>query len=422
MLNIGESGLLQRDYNQKLAIAINFAAVSHNLATKQKWQGSVMEGRIMTTYMNSISAGTDGGVYPTSSQPTLLRTLTGRKFLYASADLTWGILAASSQGENSWGQPIEYITKNLAKAVSKWKNGFFFGAGTGIVGRLISTSGTTDIRIRAYGASRDAIGLSLIWDKNTYEVWNAAGTTQRVGLLSIAGRRAVPTASPSEISVDLTSGTTLPASITAGDIIVWRNSLGLVPDGLQSLINDDTSGTLQGITFSSDLSSHSWVSTVNSNGGNLRPLQPSHFRSLTEGIFTRCGEERPAGNKVIAFPSQMTNFADMYEGELRIAPSDDVVGSGAKTINTPFGQLELEPDVDCPPTTLFDADMTQIEHCVQMPLGFVNPVYGSSGMFQSSSTSAVLGARMIEIAQYRIQERKTSGKITDLAFEYESNY
>jgi hypothetical protein len=57
-----------------------------------------------------------------------------------------------------------------------------------------------------------------------------------------------------------------------------------------------------------------------------------------------------------------------------------------------------------------------------MPLGFVNPVYGSNGMFQSSMTSAVLAGRMIEIAQYRIQERKTSGKITDLSYAYTSNY
>jgi hypothetical protein len=422
VFNLAESNILQRDFNQRLAIAINFAAQSYNLAQKKKWQGSVMEGRIQTTYMNSISGGTDGGDYPASNFPTLVKTFTGRKFIYASADLTYGILAASQQGENSWGQPIEFLTRNLSKSLAKFKNGFFFGAGTGIVGRLMTTAGTTDIRIRAYGSGRDAIGLSLIWDKNSYDVYSSDGTTKRVGQLSIAGRRSVPTDDPTEISVDLVSGTTLPAAVSSGDIIVWKNSLGLIPDGLQSLINDDTSGTFQGVTFSDDISSHSYVSTVIGNSGNLRPMQPSHWRALSEGIYTRSGEERPKANKVIAFPSQMTNFADMYEGELRFTANDEVMGSSASTIQTPLGQFELEPDVDCPPSVIFDADMSQIEYCVQMPLGFVNPVYGSTGMFQSSMTSAVLAGRMIEIAQYRIQERKTSGKITDLSYQYQSNY
>jgi hypothetical protein len=422
MFNLAESNILQRDFNQKLAIAINFAAQSYNLATKKKWQGSVMEGRIQTTYMNSISAGTDGGAYPTSDSPTLIKTFTGRKFIYASADLTYGLLAASQQGENSWGQPIEFLTRNLARSLAKFKNGFFFGAGTGIVGRLMTTTGTTDIRIRSYGSGRDAVGLSLIWDKNSYDVYSSNGVTKRVGRLSIAGRRAVPSDDPSEISVDLVSGTALPSGVQAGDIIVWKDSLGLVPDGLQSLINDDTSGSLQGVTFSDDLSSHSWTSVVVGNSGNLRPMQPSHWRALSEGIYTKSGELRPKNNKVIGFPSQMSNFADMYEGELRFTPNDDVVGSGAATIQTPLAQFELTPDVDCPPPTVFDADMSQIEYCVQMPLGFVNPVYGSNGMFQSSMTSAVLAGRMIEIAQYRIQERKTSGKITDLTYAYQSQY
>lgn len=422
MFNLAESNILQRDFNQRLAIAINFAAQSYNLAQKKKWQGSVMEGRIQTTYMNSISAGTDGGNYPTSNFPTLIKTFTGRKFVYASADLTYGILAASQQGENSWGQPIEFLTRNLAKALAKFKNVFFFGAGTGIVGRLISTSGTTDIRIKSYGSGRDAVGLTGIWDKNSYEVWSSDGTTQRTGLLSIAGRRAVPTDDPTEISVDLVSGTALPSGVSSGDIIVWKNSLGLVPDGLQSLINDDTSGTFQGFTFSSDISSHSYVSTVIGNSGNLRPMQPSQWRSLASGIYTRSGELRPKSNKVIAHPLQMMNFSDMYEGELRFTANDDVMGSAAATIQTPLGQFELEPDVDCPPPVVFDADMSQIEYCVQMPLGFVNPVYGSNGMFQSSMTSAVLAGRMIEIAQHRIQERKTSGKITDLTYSNDVNY
>jgi hypothetical protein len=421
-LTVAGSNLLQRKYLNDITVAIDFAATSYNMAAKQAWKGSLMEWRVQTKYMNSISGGSDGGAYPVATTPTLLTAQVGRKFMYASAEQTYGILAASKGGENAFKDSTDFLVRNLSDSIAKFKNGFFFGDGSGVVARAVTTSGTTNIQLAAQVAGRNASGLSLVWDGNNYDVYDSTGVTKRSTQLQVGARNVLPTANLSNIAVDLASGATLPSGYTAGDLVVWQNSFGLVYDGLQSLINDDTSGTFQGITYANDPSARSYVSTVLSNSGNLRQLTPDLFRSLHEGIFTRSGEKPSSGLKYFCHPTQMTNFADMYEGELRIAPSDKVVGNGAVTIQTPFGQAELVPDVDCAPSVIFAADMSQIEFCTQMPLAFVNPVYGSGGMFQSSMQAAVLDARMIEIAQMRIKDRKSSGKIVDLQYSLKSNY
>jgi len=102
---------------------------------------------------------------------------------------------------------------------------------------------------------------------------------------------------------------------------------------------------------------------------------------------------------------------ELYEGELRLSPSDKVGGLSVAAFQSSLGKVTINVDLDCLHNKMFFLDLSKIYRAVQKELAWRRQ---GDGIFLRSDNSGVWTATAIEISELFIKERFTSGKIEDL--------
>src|SRR5690606_23417107 len=104
---------------------------------------------------------------------------------------------------------------------------------------------------------------------------------------------------------------TLPDT-TAGNLLVWKNSLNRAITGLDALI-DDAATVFQNVNVAAY---PRYSSLVLDGGGAAQDLTPTLFRQLLAGLQMKSGSDQPTGGlSVWTEPYQMINLEELYEGE-----------------------------------------------------------------------------------------------------------
>jgi hypothetical protein len=193
-------------------------------------------------------------------------------------------------------------------------------------------------------------------------------------------------------------------------LIVWANSRNRAITGLDALIEDNLVASFQNV---STTEYPQYTSLVLDGGGTAQDLTPTLFRQVLAGLLMKSGDEKPAnGLKVWTNPYQMINLEELYEGEYRTGPSDNVAGMAITTFQTALGKLSLMADSDAPFGTIFFADGEQIKRSVMKDLYWRRDDKGS--FFTVDQNSLNYRASCVELADMRIHSRHTSAKITNL--------
>lgn len=421
-MNISNANLLMRKYEKAIVECVNLEADLFGQIPSEMWEGERIEYRLETAKMSSLGNTSEGAAFPAANLPILVTAFVGRKFLHAAAQLTDGVMAAARGGAHSFRSSTESVIKGLAESVAAYKEGMLFLDGTGRVATLgagAAAAQTSNVLLTGMDSTRadDTHPVKMVWPKGVYEVRDEDNSYALLGYVTISNIDPL-SAAASTASVDL-EAPGLPTGVAAGDVLVWKDCHSIAYEGLSNLVDNDVSGTFQGVDFTTDLSASSYTSMVLSNSNTLRAMTPSLFRQFLQGMREKAGKKALQGLRFICHSAQLSKFADMFEGSIVTNNGNEAVGNGSVVLNTPFGQVKLEANDFCPPSTIFALNVNELRFVQQKALGW-RP--GINGPFNPSQTSAVQTAQMYEIGQVMVRDRRRLGKILDLDYSLASGF
>lgn len=426
-------------YRKAIVEAVRKDEGQFNKLPRIEGNTDVYKWMMQVTDVTSLGNAVEGQVFPTPVAPIAVQPFVGYKVFNAAIQLTDVVLALAKGDATSFMAAGEYLIKSATRASLRYREGTHYLDGTNVVGVLggTVTAATTSMTVNGYDAvvtarSSDRTSVNaMIWPNATYDI------IDQTTLLSKGSVTVVNQNDP------VTSGTLgnftlaapgFPASCATGDLIAWTGSYGLGYEGLSSLIDNDTSGTYQGIVFSSSPQAKVWISTVSANGGTLRALTPSIFMRAQQGAADKMlGAAKGGGLNDLEFiantaaAEQFYNMfnvggiaanvtsagTNVYSSANRITPESSKVGQPSLTFAGPFGDVKLNLRYHCPQQTIFGVDYSQLGFIVSKELGW-RP--GVENMFTPSQTAAVRTAQLYEVGQVAVFERRHMIKINDVSY------
>lgn len=378
---------------------------------KMKWEGSQLQKYVHVEMNPAIAAVADGGALPTAKRQNYVASNVKRKFITGSVQLSDGILNNASTTKHAAIRVMDSELKGLYKGIHRFESFFFTRDGTGTVSPLGSTTGGA-----AAITVDDARGM---WDTAEYSIRDASSPyTTHVASMTVDK---VARAYSSGAATVTMTGTVAASGQAADDLVVWKGSAssdswGLLPAGLDRLINDGTTGTFQNVNLATYPRYTSPVLDASST-----TLTPSLLRRMMAMIAQESDTTVGRGSHTVCASNwDMVNFSELYESELRITPSTKTVGIDAPSFISPFGEFTLEPMWDAPYGKIFFVDRKQISRAVQKELDWRRSDGG--GILTKSSNSLVYTADAVEIVEYFIEDRRCCGKIENLAVTVDTAY
>jgi hypothetical protein len=411
-VTISNVGLLHTKYLKQISETLNQESKARNLIKQsQEWTGSHLEWVVNVARNPALGYVEDGGAFPVADRRRFVRAKAYRKFVVGSLQLTDGVMATASGSPTVAKDVIESEVDGMMDSLLKYENGMLFRNGDGSVATVkTGTTGTTLI----------ADDARMLWENAVFAVYDSTLATNR-GDVQISSVASAPTAS-NYATVTLVAS--VPSGTVAGDKLVWKgvsgadDSLNRAITGLDKLI-DDAATTFQNVAVSTY---PRYSSLVLDNGGSAQDLSPSLFRQMLAGLMQKSGNAKPSqGLKVLTSAWDAINFEEMYEGELRLSPSDTTSGMAVSSFQTSMGKIEVIVDADCLYGKMFFIDPSKIERCVQKELHWRKDDKGG-GIFKRSDLAGIYTATAMEICDLRIHDRNTSGKIENLNFSPSTMY
>lgn len=435
-LTVGNSNLLMTKYRKKIVEAVKRHEGQFNKIPVIEGNTNRYEWAMETQGVTSLGWAVEGQAFPTANAPVISRPFVGYKVFNANVQVTDVALALAKGDATSFRSASEHLIRSAVSQSMRAREVMHYLDGSGIVGTINGTvtAGTTALTVNGYDAvvafqSTDRTSINAgIWAGAIYDIVDQ--TTLLVkGQITIANQND-PITSGTLGSFTLASPG-FPAGVASGDLLCWAGSYGLVYNGLSALIDNDVSGTFQGITFASDTLAKAWISTVQTNGGTLRTLTPSLFIRSLQGGFEKMANSGDNGYsaanlEVLANPALAEQFMGMYQvtgaaansaatsaspNLVRLTPESTKVGNSAMTMTTPFGDIKLNMKNNCPQQVVFGVDYSQLGFIQSQALDW-RP--GVSNMFTPSQVASVRTAQMYEVGECFVFDRRGMFKISDL--------
>lgn len=396
-LNISNAGLQTIHYIiDDARETLNHESTARQLITRtRKWTGSHIEGRVHVKRSGALQWSEDGGALPAARNQSYVPFKSYRKFLHGAIQLTDGSMAAV-QKPGAARSALTSEVKGIFRDIMKAENGFLFKDGTGSVGQL------TDATLASAATDVPVTDARMLWEGVEYDVYsNSSGSPSTLrGSVTVSTVESAPSGSNFLVNFEGTL-----SGATTNDHLVWKNSVNRVPTGLDKLIGD--SGTFQNINTATY---PRYTSLVMDNSGTNRDLTPTLFRQMLAGLYMKTGR-KAKGLKVIATAWGLIEVEELYEGELRLSPADKTTGLEHAAFQSTLGRISVIPDTDALYHKMFFVDTDQIVRGTQRKLGWRRH---AGQMLMPSQTAAVWTGNIIEISEYFIEERHSSGKIEDL--------
>lgn len=383
------------------------------VATK-KWEGSRLSKFIHLSQNPAIASIGDGGALPVAGKNGYEEAYIKRKFIAGSVQITDGQLRNAASTKHAAVSALKSELEGLMDGIRKYESFFFTRDGTGIVATLGADADPVTTGVITVSDARG------IWRNAKYRVHDDTSTpTTPVTHYSFTASKVARAPSSGEATVT-TTDYGLVGSAATGDYVVWRgtsdsDSFGLLPTGLDKLIDDSVSSSFQNISLSTYPEYTSPVLTANST------LSPSLFRRMLAMIAqeSRTPVSR-SSHTVITSMFDTVSFSEMYESELRITPDTKTVGSKYMSFATPYGEFELRHLWDAPYGKIFFVNRKEITRAVQQELEWRKSDGG--GIMTKSSNAAYYTADALAIYEYMIERRSSCGKIEGLTVTKDTMY
>jgi hypothetical protein len=368
---------------------------------KVKWEGEKGVKKVQVSRNTAITSGVDGGAIPPAGKMTYVESEFYRKFKYGSINLTDGVMENAKTTKNAAISVMDSEMRGLMDGIKSYEEFMFSRDGTGVVALLGATASGATFTVD------DARGL---WDGQDYEIRSQTTPFPILNSFVVSSIARARTAGESTVTPSVALGA---LGQIQNDLIVWKSGAysawGRAITGLEALI-DDTAVTFQGV----NVATYPRYSSVVMNGGGATQNQtPQLFRQMLAALAQEQGEDSVGNLLVYTSVWDSKNFEEMYEGELRIAPDTKVGGIAIPTFQSSFGKFSVLTAPMCQYGEMFFIDRTQISHPTQKELDW-RPG-GTAGIFNRSDSFAGYTATAIEISDLFIEDRRTSGKLQNLA-------
>ena len=120
--------------------------------------------------------------------------------------------------------------------------------------------------------------------------------------------------------------------------------------------------------------------------------------------------------KVFTSAWNLIDFEELFQGDLQISPDSKVGGAAIASFQSALGKIDIITHADAPYDTMFFMGNNVIKRAVQKELGWRKD-RGGKAFLKASGTNTVYQAAAIEISEYFIEERQSSGKINGIALD-----
>lgn len=433
-LDLAQANLLMTRYEKKIIECVRRDEGQFNKIPVRPANTDRIEWRLKVAGVTSMGNTLEGARFRRPNAPVTVTSFVGQKYFDAAIQITDAALGIANGSDTNFKAAAEYLISDAMNQALRYREGMHYLDGTGIVGVLggTVTAGTTTMTVSGYDAntstrSTDRTSVNaMIWPNGVYDIYSYSGLSY-LGSVTVVNQND-PTSSDTLGNFTISSPG-FPSGVSSGDLLVWQGSFGLAYEGLSSLIDNDVSGTYQGLTFSSNPQAKVWVSTVSSNGGTPRSLTPSLLYRTQMAAYNRmAGSPVPAGKlEYICNPSMAEQFYNMFNVGVaasaaatsaspsinRITPDTDKVGQASMTFISPFGEMKLNMRYHCPQAVVFGVDYSQLAFRQSKQLGWRPSM---SNMFTPSQIAAVRTAQLYEIGQVCVEERRHMIKLSDLTY------
>lgn len=404
--SIDDLGTLMIDYLPDVTETLNNVVTLRSLVKNDyKWEGKNIQFFIHVARNHAVGNIQDGGAFPVPDKQDYVEAKAYRRFLVGSVQCTDGSLATAATSKRAARDTATSELRGMMEGLAKYENFMAYRNGTGVVGRL-----GTDIT----GTTIGVTDARLLWDGQTYEIRDASDISTLHGYMTVSR---VERARDANGDAQVVITASLPSGAAATDYIVWPGALNNAITGLDSLI-DDAATTFQNINTTTY---PRYTSPVQDNSGTNRLIDPNLFRRQLAMIKQESGDMKKSINmKVFTTVWESIETEELYESQLRIEPDTKTAGLSVARFASSLGNIDIIPDADAPYNKMFFADTSKIYRAVQKELDWRRN--GDGSIFTKSSQNAVWRAEALEICEYFIKERNTSGKIEDLLETISTSY
>jgi hypothetical protein len=381
---------------------------------KTKWRGEKVVKKVKVKRNTAMTYTADGGHIPVAKRQGYVESEGSRKFFVAQVAVSEGILANADTTESAALTYVDSEIRGVMETAKTFRNVMFSRDGSGVVGLLgatVSTAAfaTTPITVDdARGMFED--GEFEIRDATTPATIHADFEVSSVPRARVAGESQV------YLKANLAA-----AGQAQGDYICWGRGVdsayGKAITGLDRLI-DDAAVVFQGVNCATY---PRYTSPVSDGGGVAQNMTPALIRNHMATLAQEMGQESMRPLLVYTSTWDAKNFEELFESELRIAPTTRIGGIKVPTFQSSFGEFSIMTDPHCPYGVMFFIDRTEISWLKQRELDW-RPTGGPSGIFTTQQGYLGYVASCCAIEDLFIENRRTSGKITNLNVTVGSAY
>lgn len=391
-VSIQNAGLLLTNYLDGVDDTLqNTSRLRSRIRRNNKWTGDHLEWRVHVRRSGAVGNTEDGGATPVPNKQTYVPAKTYRKFMVGSIRLTDGVKAAGSGGRAVAKSVLESEMEGLFKELDLYDNGMGYRDGTGVVANVTANIAGTTLTV---DDSR------MLWEGLTFEIYDTTLTTKR-GEVVVEQQNSDPSGDNATVTLQATL-----AGVVNTDKVVWKGSLNRAITGLDLLV-DDAASTFQNVNAATY---PHYTSLVMDNGGTLRDLTPSLFRQMLAGLAQKSGTDK-ISRSALTNVWEGVNVEELYEGEIRLSPESRVAGFVIASFHSAAGRIDVETDPLALYNKMFFVDWSQLYRGVQQRLSWRRQ---GDSIFTISQDFLNMTATALEICDYYIRERHTSGKLEDL--------
>ena len=393
-------------YLPKVTKTLNMTSVARKIPKgKMKWSGAEHVEKVVHVGLNgAISFLQDGGALPEAGKQSYVRAKAYRKHLAGTVQLTDGVLKSCGSSKQSAISVVDSELRGLMESIRKLENFMFTRDGSGQCAALATDADPSNNEISV----KDARGL---WAGKDYTV----GTVDSNGDLTEKGTFTVKSVdrgldSNGEAVVKL-SASNVTSAFAAGDKIFWGTGAQLAhgncPSGLAKMI-DDSPSEFQNINVEDY--PHYSSPCIRKAGGALEAADIKKMLAMLK----QEGAGSLDGITVLTNVWNCTDLEDLYDDRLRITPDTSTLGIAAVKFQSALGSVKIVTDPDAPYGEMFFLDPSQITRLVQSELAWrKNGKNGS--IFRASDSALIYRASCMEMHEYMIDDRRSSGKISGLS-------
>jgi hypothetical protein len=238
-----------------------------------------------------------------------------------------------------------------------------------------------------------------LWDGVTYDVYSSGGTFRGTILVNSVAQATDNTTFYATATLNAAL-----SGLVATDLIVWKDSYNICPRGLAALITD--TGTLQNISAATYPRHTSFVKAINGD------LSTQNMRRFQAALYAKSGNRKTDGLACISSPGIMSVFDELFEGEVRYTADSKVGGAAFGAFQSSFGQVKVIPHKHSTFGVLYFADTKQIYRGNNQKLTWRKQ--GQTNALVASQTSLKSVGTLLEIYEFYIRQRISSGKMTGL--------